>query len=253
MMVGVFLSAGYGLTAAAQDAGTVLITGSNRGIGLGFVEAYAERGWQVIATCREPQRADALRALAETHDRVSVEALDVTDAAAIAALADKLKGQPIHVLINNAGITGDPRAQGIDGMDLAAYERVLAVNTLGPARISEAFLPNLRAADNPRIINISTSEASFGLDRGPARIAFYRSSKAALNMFMLNYAKMAAADGIAVALVNPGAVDTDMMRGLNMPKRPVSLAVAEVMAIADRLTVEQSGRFFNYDGKVIPW
>jgi NAD(P)-dependent dehydrogenase (short-subunit alcohol dehydrogenase family) len=252
-MIAFVLTAGQAQWADAADSGTVLITGSNRGIGLGFVQAYAERGWQVIATCREPDQANALQAIASGKPRVKIEALDVTNAAQIAALALKFKGQPIDVLINNAGITGDPRAQSISGMDLAAYERVLAVNTLGPARVSEAFLGHLRAADNPKIINISTSEASFGLDRGPARIAFYRSSKAALNMFMLNYAKMAAADGIAVALINPGAVDTDMMRGLSMPKRPVSLAVAELMAIADRLTVEESGSFWNYDGDVIPW
>ncbi len=239
--------------AGAADAGTVLITGANRGIGLGFVRAYADQGWQVIATCRSPDAATELQALAADYPAVSIEALDVTDAAGIQRLAALLDGKAIDILINNAGITGNPRSQLLGRMDLAEYERVLAVNTLGPLRVAEAFLPHLRAGAQRKIVNISTSEASFGMDRGPARIPFYRSSKVALNMLMLNYAKMAAADDIAVALVNPGPVDTDMMRGVNMPKRSVALAVSEVMAITEQLNLDNSGTFWNYDGSVLAW
>ena len=239
--------------AHAADAGTVLITGSNRGIGLGFVRAYAERGWRVIATCRNPAAAGELQALAAEYSAVRIEALDVTDAAEIRALAARLDGAAIDVLMNNAGITGNPRTQLFGRMDLAEYERVLAVNTLGPLRVAEAFLPHLRSGTQRKIVNISTSEASFGMDRGPARIPFYRSSKVALNMLMLNYAKMAAADDVAVALVNPGPVDTDMMRGVQMPKRSVALAVSEVMAITDKLNLDNSGTFWNYDGSVLAW
>ena len=239
--------------AVAEDAGTVLITGSNRGIGLGFARAYAEQGWRVIATCRNPDGAGDLHALAAKYPDLRIEALDVTQADQIVALATKLDGQAIDVLINNAGIIGNPGAQLAGRMNLDEYQRVLDVNTLGPLRVVEAFLPHLRAGQQRKIVNISTSEASFGMDRGPARIAFYRSSKAALNMLMLNYAKMAAAEGIAVALVNPGPVDTDMMRGVNMPKRSVELAVSEVMAIANDLDLENSGTFWNYDGTALPW
>ncbi len=240
-------------TTVAADGPSVLITGANRGIGLGFAQAYAAQGWQVIATCRDPQGAIELNALAGEYPDLSIAALDVTDAAQISRLAAQLADRPIDVLINNAGITGDPRAQLMGSMDLAEYQRVLDVNTLGPLRVSEAFLNHLRAGQQRKIINISTSEASFGEDRGAARIPFYRSSKVALNMLMLNYAKMAAAQGIAVALVNPGPVDTDMMRRVKMPKRSVQLAVSEVMAIADQLSLNNTGRFWNYDGSELAW
>jgi len=240
--------------AEAVSSPTVLITGSNRGIGLGLAEGYAKAGWQVLATCRNPAGADALIALAKQYPRVQIETLDVTDAATIQALADKLAEHPIDVLINNAGITGNPPAQVLGNMDFDLYERVIAVNTIGPLLVAEAFLPHLRAGEQKKIMNISTSEGSFGVDRGPARIAFYRSSKSALNMLMLNYAKMAVKEGIAVGLVNPGPVDTDMMKNSRMPSlRSVDLTVSELMPIIENLSVDNAGTFWNYDGNVLAW
>jgi len=232
---------------------TVLITGSNRGIGLGLARAYAEAGWQVLATCRNPAGAAELKALAKHYPLVKIESLDVTDADGIAALADKLADRPIDVLINNAGIIGNPRTQTWGNLDIEQYQDVLAVNTIGPLLVAEAFLPHLRLGQQKKILNVSTSEASFGADRGPARIPFYRSSKAALNMLMLNYAKMAAQEGIAVGLANPGPVDTDMMKGVNMPLRSVELAAVELIAIVDQLDVDNSGTFWDYDGSVLAW
>lgn len=232
---------------------TVLITGSNRGIGLGLAQAYAAAGWQVLATCRNPDSAAELAELAKQQPMVQVERLDVTDPAGIAALAAKLQDRPIDLIINNAGVTGNSRAQVWGNMDIDRYAGILAVNTIGPLRVSEAFLPHLRKGQQKKIMNVSTSEASFGADAGPARIPFYRSSKAALNMLMLNYAKMAAKEGIAVGLANPGPVDTDMMKGVRMPLRPVTLAAAELMSIIDDLSVDNSGTFWNYDGSEMAW
>lgn len=232
---------------------TVLITGSNRGIGLGLTRAYAEAGWQVLATCRNPDTADDLAALAKRYPLLQIESLDVTDAEGIVALAARLTDRPIDLLINNAGITGNPRTQTWGNLDLEQYQDVLAVNTIGPLLVAEAFLPHLRKGQQKKIMNVSTSEASFGADRGPARIPFYRSSKAALNMLMLNYAKMAAKEGIAVGLANPGPVDTDMMKGVNMPLRSVELAATELIAIIDDLNVDNSGTFWDYDGSELAW
>jgi NAD(P)-dependent dehydrogenase (short-subunit alcohol dehydrogenase family) len=240
--------------AEAVSPSTVLTTGSNRGIGLGLVEGYAKAGWHVLATCRNPSTADALAALAKQYSRLQIERLDVTDTATIEALATKLSAQPIDVIINNAGITGNPPAQVLGNMDFDLYARVIAVNTIGPLLVAEAFLPHLRAGEQKKIMNISTSEGSFGVDRGPARIAFYRSSKSALNMLMLNYAKMAVNEGIAVGLVNPGPVDTDMMKNSRMPSlRSVDLTVSELVPIIENLNLENTGTFWNYDGNVLAW
>ena len=258
LIVAIFsLCAPFGAAVSAAEAvssPTVLITGSNRGIGLGLAEGYAKAGWHVLATCRKPADAKALAALAKRFPAVQIEALDVTDAGSIQSLATKLADQPIDVLINNAGITGSPPAQVLGNMDFELYERVFAVNTLGPLMVAEAFLPHLRAGKQKKIMNISTSEGSFGVDRGPARIAFYRSSKSALNMLMLNYAKMAVQEGIAVGLVNPGPVDTDMMKNSRMPNlRSVALTVSELMPIIENLDMDNTGTFWNYDGNVLAW
>ncbi|HRX88059.1 MAG TPA: SDR family oxidoreductase [Steroidobacteraceae bacterium] len=232
---------------------TVLITGSNRGIGLGLASAYAAKGWRVIATCRDPAAASDLNALAIAHPNLVVKQLDVTDADQVRLLAVAIEGRAIDVLINNSGIAGNIEDQQVGKMDLNEFERVLAVNTVGPLRVAEALLPNIVAGTERKIVNISTSEASFGVDRGPGRIPFYRASKAGLNMLMLNYAKLLAKDGIAVALINPGPVDTDMMKGARMPLRSVELAVSELIAVVDQVNIENTGRFWNYDGKTLPW
>ena len=90
---------------------TILITGASRGVGLGLVECYAARGWHVIATCRDPGAASNLATLAERHENITIEALDVNDEAAVRELAARYADQPIDVLMNNAGILGDAGAQ----------------------------------------------------------------------------------------------------------------------------------------------
>ena len=236
-----------------QERATVLITGANRGIGLGFVRSYGERGWRVIATCRDPAQATELAEFANEHPNVSIMQLDVSSASETAALAQALNGQPIDLLINNAGTTGNVRNQSVGKLDMAEFAQVLAVNTIGPLRVAEALLPNVMAGKQKKIVNLSTSEASFGMDRGPARIPFYRSSKSALNMLMLNYAKMVADRGVTVLLVNPGPVDTDMMKGAGMKLASVDSAVGQIVPLMDQLSLADSGKFWNFDGKPVPW
>src|SRR4051812_11175861 len=134
------------LTVGSARAETVLITGSNRGIGLAFATAYAEKGWTVIATARSPDEAAELKALAAKHKTVLLEPLDVTSQAGIKALAAKSKGKPIDVLINNAGI-GDFTGGGTLGaFDAKLFDRVMETNVLGPLLVSQAFMENVAAS-----------------------------------------------------------------------------------------------------------
>jgi NAD(P)-dependent dehydrogenase (short-subunit alcohol dehydrogenase family) len=234
---------------------TVLITGSNRGIGLEFARQYLERGWSVIATARRPDAAEALNALAEKYpDRLAIEQLDVTDHARVDALAEKYADRPIDVLLNNAGIGGGSQNQVFaQKMDYAVFEEVLRVNTVAPLKITDAFWKQVAVSRDKKIITVSSSQGSIERATRPS-LYFYRSSKAALNMVMRNLAELLKRREIIVGLVNPGPTDTDFMAGL--PKsmlRPTPDAVADMMRNIDGLTLETTGSFLQYDGSIIPW
>lgn len=234
---------------------TVLVTGANRGIGLALARQYADRGWQVIGTARRPAEATDLNALVARSDgRVTVEALDVTDLAAIDALAAKYAGRPIDVLFNNAGITGGGLNQQFGrNMDWSLFDSVYQTNVVGPLKMAEAFLPNLLASRDRKISNVSSSQGSIGSTK-TASLYVYRSSKAALNMVMWNLALQLRGKGVSVALIDPGPVDTDMMAGL--PKRmlrPVELAASQLIDITDQLDPTNTGTFWTFDGTVLPW
>jgi len=240
------------LAMAADAAGTVFITGASRGIGLELAREYADRGWHVIATARRPADAAELVKLAATHPGVTLEQLDVTDLGRIDALAAKYRDQPIDVLINNAGIAGPVPAQMLGRMNYDTLREVLDTDAVGPMKLSEALLPNVLASRQKKIVTLSTSEASFAkLDAG--RLYWYRAAKAAVNMLMLNLAYDVKKKGVAVALINPGPVDTDMMKGVPMKLQPPAEAVPKVIGIIDRLSVENSGRFWDYAGGEVPW
>jgi NAD(P)-dependent dehydrogenase (short-subunit alcohol dehydrogenase family) len=232
---------------------TVLVTGSNRGIGLEYIRQYGARGWNVIATARKPAEATELNALAAANPRITVEQLDVSDYDSIDALARKYAGKPIDVLVNNAGITGNARAQVLGKLNWPEFEQVLKTNVIGPLKMVEAFLPSIEASRQKKIINVSSSEGSIGsVIQG--RTFFYRASKAGLNMEMKNLAAVLAPKGIAVAMINPGPVDTDMMAGV--PKtmlRTREDSVADLIRITDRLTVGTTGVFWNWSGEQLPW
>jgi NAD(P)-dependent dehydrogenase (short-subunit alcohol dehydrogenase family) len=239
-------------TAASEATPTVLVTGANRGIGLALARAYAARGWKVIGTARKPAEATELQALAASDRDVSVEALDVTDHAQVDALAARLKGRPIDLLINNAGITGNIGSQVFGRLDYEVAREVFATNAIAPMKVSEALLPNLVAGQQKKLVTISSSEGSIG-EVNAGRLYWYRASKAAVNMEMRNLAFAVNKDGIAVALVNPGPVATDMMKGARMPLQPVDEAAAKVIRQIDQLTLEKTARFWDYNGGELPW
>lgn len=232
---------------------TVFITGANRGLGLGFAQQYAERGWNVIATARKPDKAEALQALAAGNPRVKIEQLDVTDFDRVDELAEKYQDTPIDVLLNNAGISGGSDQQYFLDMQWDIWEQVHLVNAIAPVKITEAFYPHIIASRDKKIAAVSSSEGSITKANQP-RLYFYRSSKAALNMAMKNIAMALKRKGVSVVLVNPGPTDTDFMAGL--PKkmlRPIDDAVADMMRNIDNVTPETTAAFMEYDSTVIPW
>ncbi len=232
---------------------TVFITGANRGIGFEFVKVYLDRGYNVIATARKPEKAEALQALAKDNKLLTIKQLDVTDFERVDELAEELKGQPIDILINNAGISGNTKVQNLGRFDYDEYRRVLEVNVLGPTKVAEAFYQNMLDSVLKKLVVVSSSEGSIAGVSSP-RTMFYRSSKAAVNMMYKNLSVQLRKKGIAVALVNPGLTDTDFVAGL--PKkmlRPADVAAQDMARNIDNTYVENTATFWNYDGRALPW
>lgn len=247
------------LAAAAQlkDPGspTILITGSNRGVGLALAQEYARRGWNVIATCRTPREATELRALASSNPKVLVEELDVTSHEDIQALARKYRGIPIDVLFNNAGALGDPPKQQFGNLDEGLFEDVMEINALAPLKVAEAFVDSVAASGQKKIIGMTSGLGSLTLMERMSRFYYYQMSKAALNMGMRALRNDLRGRGITVALLAPGMVSTELLaesgyRGKALTPAESAAALYELVAA---LTPEDKGVPINVDGKSIPW
>lgn len=243
--------------AAGLDAErpTVLITGSNRGIGLGFVEHYAGAGWNVIATCRNPDQADELKALQAEFPHIVIERLDVTDHDRIDALAAQYRDQPLDLLVNNAAILGGLPEQQIGGLDYELFQQVMAINVYAPMKMSEAFADHVAASEQKKIIALTSGLSSIEMTSKMPGFYYYRSSKAALNMVMRAMRVDLRDRGIVVALVSPGMVDTQLLydsgwRGKSLtPEESVTGMAAHI----GQLTQEDPGVIVNTDGRIIPW
>ena len=237
---------------------TVLVTGASRGLGLEFVRQYAADGWRVLATVRDPAQAQALEALArDAKGETSVHALEVADAASIAALAAALAGTAIDVLVNNAGTMGaqsfarhGPTVQRFGHSDYADWERMFVVNALGPMRMAEAFVEHVAASREKKIVTLTSIVGSIGSNSFGGMYA-YRSTKAAANAIMKSMAIDLAPRGIACAPLHPGWAKTDM-GGPNASVDPVE-SVRGMRRVIAGLTPGQSGRFWQYDGAELPW
>ncbi len=207
----------------------------------------------MIATCRKPAEAAALIALARERSNLVVEPLDVMDHGSVDALAAKYAGQPIDVLLNNAGIGGGGENQLFGKLKYPVLAEVMKVNAEGPAKVCEAFLPHVLAGTQKKMITVSSSQGSIGSVKMPM-LYWYRASKAAVNMIMANLALQLKSRGVIVGLVTPGATDTDFMVGL--PKkmlRPVADAVADMMREIDRFDLAMTGQFLDTKGSILPW
>jgi NAD(P)-dependent dehydrogenase (short-subunit alcohol dehydrogenase family) len=242
------LSAAFPTLSNADEAAdaalrTVLITGANRGLGLEFARQYSEAGWQVIGTARNPDDAEELRAL-----DVRVVQLDVASQDSVDRMAAALSGEPIDLLINNAGIF--PRVSKISEIDFGDYERTLAVNTLGPVRVTRALLPNLRQGKLRMIAGLSSNLGSIA-ENSRGNFYGYRESKAALNMFTKTLAAELGPEGFTCVVLTPGWVQTDM-GGPDATLTPAE-SISGMKAVLDRLTPSDNGTFWSYDGSQMPW
>ena len=241
------------LMCGTARAETVLVTGSNLGIGFEFVKQYAKRGWTVIATARKPEKAEALKALAAQHPNIKIDKLDVTKDDEIAALVAKYKGKPIDILINNAGISGGgTKYQMPHNLKYDVLYEVIKTNAVGPLKMAEAFEENVLASRRKMVMSVSSNQGSITETKG-AFLHFYRTSKAALNMLMRVYAEGVRDKGITVGLLAPGATDTDFMANVPIPKGPPSERVTGMIAVIDKFTHEMSGSFLDWQGKTVPW
>ena len=229
---------------------TVLITSANRGLGLEFAAQYLADGWHVYAACRQPKSAEKLHRLAEKEkDKIDIFAMDVANDSSIDRAAAKIGDGAIDVLINSAGITGKP-GQKTGHVDYASWAQVLDVNTMGPLRVTEAFIDNVARSERKLVVTITSGMGSIADNTSGGSIA-YRSSKAAVNMVMRCAAVDLARRGISCVLVNPGWVRTDM-GGPSATLSPKE-SVTALRRLIETFGPAQSGKFFNYDGREYPW
>jgi len=240
---------------AATDQQTVLISGANRGIGLEFARQFAARGWRVIGTARDPAAAAELSALAAADPDVSVEPLDVTDVGAIDALAARLHGRPIDLLLLNAALGPTPQSAMLPlaKLDFELARLSFETNALGPLRLTRALMDNVTASTRRQIVAIGTDSGSFGATSKAPILYHYKASKTALHMYMLTLSFEAPARGVTVAILHPGLVGTNeqLARFPGAMKTPDS--VAGMMQVIEGLTPADNGRFLDWRGESMPW
>ena len=216
-----------------------IVTGANRGIGLEFCRALAERGYSVTALCRG---GDGELSNLRVHVQ---DGYDVTDGEAMEAFAKTVKPGSVNLLINNAGIL---ESVSLDNLDVDSIRRQFEVNALGPLRVTHSLLPALTRGAKVALI---TSRMGSIADNESGGSYGYRMSKAALNAAGASLARDLASRGIAVAILHPGYVRTDMTNGAGLIDAPES--VAGLLERIDRLTPENSGGFWHSNGEILPW
>jgi NAD(P)-dependent dehydrogenase (short-subunit alcohol dehydrogenase family) len=229
----------------------VLVTGSNRGIGLEWVRQYAEKGWRVFATCRHPKEAGELLDMAKILTNISIYRMDITRPDEINAVAVELLEESIDVLLSNAGVYLEKYWDvGLRRLDYEDWLYTFRVNTLGPVRVIEAFLDHV-ARSKKRLAVITTTHMASVTDIATPGAYYYRSTKAALNAVMEGISHELRRKGIGLLLLHPGHVKTRMGGG-GTELCPAE-SVQRMRSLVDRFSMEHTGRFFRYDGQEMPW
>jgi NAD(P)-dependent dehydrogenase (short-subunit alcohol dehydrogenase family) len=227
----------------------ILITGSNRGLGLEWARQYAVEGWRVFATCRHPGEASSLTKLEEQYPTISIHRLDVTVPEDLRALFWELAEEPIDILLNNAGIYIEKNSAQFGSLCYHDWARTFEVNSMGAMRVSEYFVENIVKSEKRLIATVSSHMGSIADIESPGNY-YYRSSKAALNAAMQGLAAALKPRGIGVLILHPGGVNTRMG-----PRGGISVeeSVRGMRAILERFSLDQTGRFVRYDGTHMPW
>jgi len=222
----------------------ILITGANRGIGFEFVKQYLADGMRVFAAARMPFSDNLSQLWQKYPDHLTMVPLDVTSDKQIseAVLLVKKHTDVLDILINNAAIY--PRHDVLGSYDRAKMLESMDTNAVSPILVGQAFLDLLSQSLQPKLVNISTQLGSFATNpRGVSPL--YSASKAALNMYTRAFAREA--KKITTVLVHPGWVKTEM--GGTNALLEVDSSVSQIRALIERLTLSDTGQFFNYDGK----
>jgi len=232
----------------------ILITGSNRGIGLAIVKEYLSRGdVHIFATCRNPDSADDLQTLKrENPGSLTIVKLDVNDNDSIKQAREQVGSatSQLDVLINNAGIyPKTPENISFGDLSRDALSHVITTNSVSPVMVTQAFVDLLKQGNNPRIAMISSQMGS--ITRASGSGFSYRMSKVSMNMAAKVLSNILIADGIIVITTHPGWVSTDM-GGSSAPVKPAESA-AGLVNVIESLTPEQNGKFYDYTGAEFPW
>jgi NAD(P)-dependent dehydrogenase (short-subunit alcohol dehydrogenase family) len=223
---------------------TLFISGANRGIGLELARQFSEDGWTVLGTARNPDAATALASFSNT----TVLPLEATSAQSIAGVVERLAGQPIDVLIVNAGIAINLEAKPAE-VTREDFLTVLRTNTFGPFALARALKPNLLSSDRKIALAMSSLMSSITANDWATQYT-YRASKTALNATWRALTQEWQPDGITCGLIRPGMVATEMTqyRGI-----PVETSVAGLKRVVESLSPADAGRIIGYDGTDVPW
>ena len=234
---------------------SMLVTGASRGLGLEMVRQFVGDGWRIYACCRTPETATGLAALAAGSDgAITLHTLDVSKPEQIRALAEEFRGTPIDMLVNNAGLLGcsidamEPAAFG--SIDYDAWMQVHEINTMAPLRVTEAFVDHVAASEEKLLLFMSTHMGCI-TELADGGLYPYRSSKAALNLLVKGLSIDLAPRGVRTLAVHPGWVVTDM-GGPDAPVNKVD-SIAGIRQVVANYGGGQTGRFYQYDGRELPW
>ncbi len=228
---------------------TVLITGTNRGIGLEFAKQFIARGDTLLATCRDIASATELDRLKVNNEKLQIFELDVSSQESMESLPEKLEGQAIDIFINNAGVYG-PRDSEFGNVSTGEWAKVFQINAKAPMILTQLLIENLHDGFEKKLIYISSKMGSIDDNKGGGSYV-YRSSKAALNAVAKCIAVDLGNSGYSVAVLHPGWVQTDM--GGPNALIDTGTSVSDMIDVIDNLNTQNSGSFFNYDGVIIPW
>jgi len=238
---------------------SVVVTGSNRDLGLAFAQQYAAEGWHVHACCRTPEAAHDLK---DIKGAVAIHRVDMTDEASIDRLAADLKGSLVDLLLCNAAEQGERFDWGQGKADYDFIRRQFQVNAVGPLKMAEALLENIAASDRKVICGVSSFSGSIARNEmgtgeggrvGGGRYG-YRASKAALNALFHNMAIDLAPRGIVAFLLHPGQVATRAARNApNQNRMPPAEAARLCRQVIGRIGPAESGCFLDYHGTPLPW
>ncbi len=217
----------------------VVITGANRGIGLEFAKQYLAQGFEVTAVVRKPSAE-----LEELSVNV-IEGIDVSQGHDVARLASALSGKSIDVLINNAGIFEN---ESLANMDFEAINAQLQINAVAPVRVTHALQASLKSGSKVAMI---TSRMGSIADNGSGAYIGYRMSKAALNAAGVSLAHELKPKGVAVALLHPGFVQTQMVNFAG--DIPPQVAAERLIQRIEELNLDNTGSFWHSNGDILPW